>query len=166
MRLLEEAPIATKALSTAVLNGLGDMIAQILIEQRYSSADWDLRRFGIQCFLGGAFIGPVLHFWYTALNRVFPSRDVVGTIKRVVTDQFGFAPLFLPTFLFCLYFLEGRETIVQDISSQWQSVVVANWKIWIPFQILNFGLIPPSLQVCGGPRESRVTSLEMGEIGR
>lgn len=148
MRLMEEAPIATKALSTVVLNGLGDMIAQILIEKRYSSEDWDLRRFGIQCFLGGALIGPALHFWYTVLNNVFPSRSVAGTVKRVIADQFGFAPFFLPTFLFCLYFLEGRrETIVQDISSQWLDVLVSNWKLWIPFQIINFGLIPLNLQV-------------------
>ncbi len=29
----------------------------------------------------------------------------------------------------------------------WGNVVVANWKLWVPFQFLNFRFVPPALQV-------------------
>jgi len=29
----------------------------------------------------------------------------------------------------------------------WATVVTANWKLWIPFQFLNFRFVPPQLQV-------------------
>ena len=29
----------------------------------------------------------------------------------------------------------------------WGNVVVANWKLWVPFQFINFRFVPPSLQV-------------------
>ena len=29
----------------------------------------------------------------------------------------------------------------------WKEAVIANWKLWIPFQFLNFRFIPQSLQV-------------------
>ena len=30
----------------------------------------------------------------------------------------------------------------------WKDAVIANWKLWIPFQFLNFRFIPQNLQVC------------------
>ena len=29
----------------------------------------------------------------------------------------------------------------------WGNVVVANWKLWVPFQFINFRFVPPNLQV-------------------
>ena len=29
----------------------------------------------------------------------------------------------------------------------WKDAVIANWKLWIPFQFLNFRFIPQNLQV-------------------
>lgn len=31
--------------------------------------------------------------------------------------------------------------------ADWGHVVVANWKLWVPFQFLNFRFVPPQLQV-------------------
>lgn len=29
----------------------------------------------------------------------------------------------------------------------WGPTVIANWKVWIPFQIMNFSMVPAKLQV-------------------
>ncbi len=33
------------------------------------------------------------------------------------------------------------------LRQDWGAVVVANWKLWVPFQFLNFRFVPPQLQV-------------------
>lgn len=39
----------------------------------------------------------------------------------------------------CLLFFCGWQDLLET--------VVANWKVWIPFQVVNFGFVPPHLQV-------------------
>ena len=44
--------------------------------------------------------------------------------------------------------MQGRT---QDISAKlkqdWTGAVIANWKLWIPFQFINFRFVPQQLQV-------------------
>ena len=43
---------------------------------------------------------------------------------------------------------EGNAHLVSaKLRQDWGNVVVANWKLWVPFQFLNFRFVPPQLQV-------------------
>lgn len=101
---------------------------QKLVEKK---ENLDLKRLGIMSFLGGALVGPVLHAWYVfgccssvmclgnvlcnfCLNRygvlgkivTFPGTK--GTLAMLGLDQFGFAPVFVATFISSVCVLEVK----------------------------------------------------------
>lgn len=42
-----------------------------------------------------------------------------------------------------------------------QPTLLANWKVWVPFQLLNFRFVPPSLQACAPARGRRVAARQL-----
>lgn len=58
------------------------------------------------------------------------------------------APTFVPLFTAMLYCLEGRpQEIIPSLKEIYVEVMLTNYKLWIPMQLLNFGLIPVQYQV-------------------
>ena len=63
-------------------------------------------------------------------------------------DQLVFAPTFLAIFISALFAIEGNAAEVPaKLRQDWGTTVITNWKIWVPFQFLNFRFVPVSLQV-------------------
>jgi hypothetical protein len=78
---------------------------------------------------------------------------MVSVGKRLVLDQFFFAPAFIPAFMSCLLVLEGNaRDLPNRLQASWGPTVVSNWGLWVPAQILNFRFIPITYQVCGAMR--------------
>lgn len=99
-------------------------------------------------FLGLVLVGPTLHYWYLYLSKLVTLPGASGAFLRLLLDQFFFAPIFIGTFLSTLITLEGRPSeVVPKLQQEWFSSVVANWKLWIPFQFLNFRFVPQQFQV-------------------
>ena len=147
-RYCVEYPVASKSISTAFLNFTGDAICQVFFGDG-SSFDW--RRAAIFTLLGGFLVGPSLHFHYMNLARLFPAPGFVPTFGKLFVDQFLFAPPFIAVFFACLLTLEGKgEDIYAKLKQDLGTAVVGNWKLWIPFQLLNFRLVPLQLQVRRG----------------
>lgn len=143
--LLDNHPVATKAISSALLTFLGDLFCQLVVEKHKTV---DLKRIAIFTLLGLVLVGPTLHFWYLNLNKIVPGPGPIKAGLRLVLDQFIFSPIFIGVFFSALLTLEGRlSDIVPKLRQDWLTAVVANWKIWIPFQFLNFLLVPQQLQV-------------------
>lgn len=113
---------------------------------------WDISRTVRFMAMGGLWVAPVTHFWYNALSTRILSgpRTTLRVVQRLVVDQFGFAPLFAPSFMAGLWILEGREDIVKPLMELAPSLVVANWTLWIPAQLVNFGMVPLKFQVLFG----------------
>ena len=38
--------------------------------------------------------------------------------------------------------------MVPKLKQDMRAILTTNWKIWIPFQFLNFNFVPQQLQVC------------------
>jgi Mpv17 / PMP22 family len=149
--LLKTYPISTKALTSGVIAGFGDAVCQILIERnkQHQYDIWRSARFG---FLGMALVGPVCHYWYGFLARIIPSQQAMGVAKRVMLDQFLFAPLFLNCFCTSLWVLEGRQfesvtVYLEQIKETLPAVIATNWILWIPSMALNFRYVPVPYQV-------------------
>ena len=85
-------PLLTKGLTSAALVGAGDAACQLVVEKKDAV---DLGRFGRMALLGGVLIAPTLHVWYGRLSRIFPGTATADVVKRVVCDQFIFAPAFI-----------------------------------------------------------------------
>ncbi|XP_024031195.1 protein sym-1 isoform X1 [Morus notabilis] len=143
--LLAKYPVTTKAITSAFLNLTGDLICQILIDQVPSL---DLKRTFLFTLLGLVLVGPTLHFWYLYLSKLVTVPGASGAFLRLLLDQFLFAPTFIGVFLSTLMTLEGRPSqVVPKLQQEWFSAVVANWRLWIPFQFLNFLYVPQQFQV-------------------
>ena len=92
LSLLASSPLATKSATAAALNAAGDASAQLLIEKRgVSELDW--ARLGRFTLLGGALVGPALHWWYGTLSRVVTLQGTAGALARLGLDQLAFAPV-------------------------------------------------------------------------
>ncbi|MED6194090.1 hypothetical protein PIB30_025337 [Stylosanthes scabra] len=131
--LLAKYPVAVKAITSAILTLIGDLVCQ---------------RTSIFTLLGFVLVGPTLHFWYLYLSKLVTLPGASGVLLRLAIDQFAFAPTFIGVFLATLTTLEGRPSeVVPKLKQEWFSSVVANWQLWIPFQFLNFRFVPQQFQV-------------------
>lgn len=144
-RMLEQNPLFVKAVTTAILSAVGNLICQILIEKK---EDIDLRRFSIFTGLGFIWVAPCLHFWYGKLNTLVTATGNTGAIARMACDQLCFAPLFIGSMIAILTALDGKaDQIVPELASSLPSAIKANWMLWVPAQFLNFRFIPVNYQV-------------------
>ncbi|KAJ7538131.1 hypothetical protein O6H91_11G036000 [Diphasiastrum complanatum] len=145
LKMLERHPVKTKALTSALLNFLGDLFCQLIVEK---SDTINLKRISMITVIGLLLVGPTLHFWYLALSKIVITGGSKGAGMRLLLDQFIFAPVFIAVFFASLLTLEGRPSdIAPKLQQDWRSAVITNWKIWIPFQFLNFLIVPQQLQV-------------------
>lgn len=143
--LLESNPLATKMWTSGALNAFGDLLAQFLFEDGKSA---DVKRTLTFTFLGAFLVGPALHFWYGILGKIVTVGGSLGAGVRLGLDQLAFAPVFLATFLSALFAIEGNtDKLPNKLKQDLFPTVVANWKIWVPFQFLNFRFVPANLQV-------------------
>ncbi len=141
---LATKPLPTKVATSALLSGMGDATAQLAIEKKELL---DRKRLAIFTALGGVLVAPALHTWYATLIDRIPGGAAPQVAKRVLCDQLLFAPLMLPTFMGAMLVLEGKPDPLAEIERAYWPALVANWKIWTPASTINFGLVPPHLQV-------------------
>jgi len=147
LQALEKHPLATKCATSGFLNALGDLFAQFMFDDA-ANKGVDFRRAGVFTFLGAVLVGPALHLWYGTLGKLVTVKGSAGAAISLILDQGVFAPAFLCVFLSSLFTIEGmQDQIVPKLKQDFASTVVANWKIWIPFQFLNFRFVPLNLQV-------------------
>ncbi|GAA0138452.1 transporter [Lithospermum erythrorhizon] len=143
--MLEKYPVRTKAATSALLNLIGDLVCQLVIDKTPSL---DLKRIARFSLLGFCLVGPTLHFWYLYLSKLVTVPGASGAAMRLVLDQFVFAPMFIGVFFTALMTLEGKPLqVIPKLQQEWFSSVIANWQLWIPFQFLNFRFVPQQLQV-------------------
>ncbi|KAF1887115.1 hypothetical protein Lal_00046353 [Lupinus albus] len=145
LALLEQYPVPIKALTSAILTLIGDLICQLVIDKVQSV---DLKRTFLFTVIGFALVGPTLHFWYLYLSKLVTQPGASGAVLRLVLDQFLFSPIFIGVFLSTLLTLEGRPSeAIPKLKQEWFSAVLANWQLWIPFQFFNFRFVPQQFQV-------------------
>ncbi|KAK4757354.1 hypothetical protein SAY87_018655 [Trapa incisa] len=143
--LLAKYPVRAKAITSALLTFIGDLISQLVFNQVPSP---DLKRILSFSFVGLVLVGPSLHFWYLYLSKLVSVPGASGAFMRLLLDQFIFTPVFLVAFLSTLVTLEGKPSqVVPKLQQELFSTLVANWQLWIPFQFLNFRFVPQQFQV-------------------
>lgn len=143
--LLDRHPLIVKSLTAGLLNAIADLVCQVLVE-RVSAVD--LRRLLSFVAIGLFMSGPGLHYWFGILKNFVTVPGMGGVLLRTAADQLVFTPLGVVGFFVVLLNLEGRQAELPDkLRKDVIETVIANWKVWIPFQLVNFGFVPPQLQV-------------------
>ncbi|KAG8484923.1 hypothetical protein CXB51_021186 [Gossypium anomalum] len=130
LALLAKHPVLTKAVTSALLTCVGDLICQLAIDHAPSL---DVKRTFLFTLLGLVLVGPTLHFWYLCLSNLVKLPGASGAILRLLLDQFMFSPIFIGVFLSTLVTLEGKPS--QVIPKLRQVVLIhqhiSNLKIFI-----------------------------------
>ena len=137
---------ASQAVTSAVIGGVGDLTCQCAFENR-DLDNIDLHRTAVFTALGGVMVAPALHSWYSWLHRNVPGESLASIGRRLLLDQGVFAPVFIPSFMTVLLFIEGNPAPISEAQTKWWPTVAANWKLWVPAQLVNFGLVPLHFQV-------------------
>ena len=142
---LDTHPLLTKGLTSGIIAGSGDVICQSLDKEQ----SWDILRSCRFFLMGSLWVAPITHVWYGALSmRLLPGpASALRVTQRVIVDQFGFAPIFLPTFMTWLWVLEGRDNIQEQLIQTVPEMIVAGWTLWIPAMTINFAVVPIKYQV-------------------
>jgi len=173
---LDTHPLTTKCLSSGVISGSGDVLCQFLARDRNDDGDWALEWFRTLRFaiLGSCLVGPTVTVWYGFLMSRIPGSGPAAVARRLFCDQGLFAPVFLPTFMSCLTFLEyvfpdfvpTEESLNRDGASTPSNcdndlglrlrarlrddvpdALIVGWSIWIPAMGVMFAVVPGKFQV-------------------
>ncbi|CAI5523571.1 unnamed protein product [Closterium sp. Naga37s-1] len=145
MASLESRPFVTKGITAGLLNALADLFCQLVVEKNPSI---DVRRLGGFAAIGLFIVGPALHIWYGLLGKFIQIEGFKGVLARLLIDQVIFSPLSIATFVGLVMLLEGKpERIVPKLEKDFVPTCINMWKLWVPFQLFNFALVPPQLQV-------------------
>ncbi|KAI0599849.1 hypothetical protein F4775DRAFT_548518 [Biscogniauxia sp. FL1348] len=140
-RKLASRPLLTQAVTTAVLFGVGDVIAQQVVEKKGIDKH-ELARTGRMFLYGGAVFGPAATTWYGILQRHVVLRNKnAEMLARVAADQLLFAPTFIGVFLSSMAVMEGGSA-KEKLDRSYMPALQTNYLIWPFVQMANFKLVP------------------------
>ena len=80
-------------------------------------------------------------------NALAPAWQIAG--KKLIFDQFAFAPIITSGFFLVINILEGNGLSkgFQDMQSKIWKTMLVNWQLWIPANFINFLIVPIPYQV-------------------
>ncbi|CEM19612.1 unnamed protein product [Vitrella brassicaformis CCMP3155] len=152
--LFSANPLASGVITAGCIIGAGDLTSQFLIEKRKKWDDTRTRAMVIfGCLYSGGFqtllwvYGYGRFFAWLPLTAGNHTRQAVG---KTLVDNFIHTPLiYLPTFYITQTLLRGGSMgeAAAKLEQEWFDTVLVAWKVWIPFQALNFYFTPPHLLV-------------------
>ena len=117
------------------------------------AAAWDWTRTGRFGMLGTFLVAPTVHVWYNRLHHWTSALALSSSpwrllASRVAIDQLLFAPAFTAVWLVALRALEGHRPVdLESLKDSVPDIVVANWALWVPAQLVNFAMVPLKFQV-------------------
>ncbi|KAH8420010.1 hypothetical protein KR009_004795, partial [Drosophila setifemur] len=140
----------SEGLQVAAIMGVGDSIAQLLIEKKELN-DWDVGRTARFTALGLVVVGPVLRTWYMALERRVPKDYTTRRrgITKMLLDQGVFAPPFTLVMSYLVPKINGEpeEQIRKRIHEDYFHLLSRSYMLWPAAQFINFTYVPLSYQV-------------------
>jgi hypothetical protein len=150
--LLDQHPLAVKSVTATFILGGGDLCGQgveRMLGRSGGYVDWArVARFAAFGFFGA----PWSHYYFYYLDHYLPPSPrpcSTRTFLKVGIDQGIQAPLLLAIMISMLSVLkgEGWQGIQHDMTSNYWTALMANWRLWIPFSLLNIACVRPSLRV-------------------
>lgn len=144
-------PILTKSITSAVTAGLGNIVSQ-KIAKRGKGALVEYRPVIAFSTFGFCVTGPLIHYFYEALDKIIPRQVSYSKAKRLLIDRGLFSPLFLLVFFYVVAILEGKsqKEAIMKIRQMYWTALKMSWRVWIVFQYVNLNYVPRQYRVlCG-----------------
>ena len=145
--VLSEAPIQTKAVTSATVYTIGDFISQRT--EGVSADELDKPRL-IRSLLAGLLgHGPLSHCWYELSENLFQNvlhlpNDIFGTAAKVVIDQTTWGPFWNNTYILMLGLmrLDSFGTIWSEMKRTTIPLIVSGLKLWPLAHCVTYGFVP------------------------
>lgn len=146
MGVLTDSPIATKAVTSATVYTVGDVIAQ----QTEGTSIGELDRMRtLRSLLAGLIgHGPLSHVWYNISENLFDNILHLTAwwsfIPKVAVDQAIWGPIWNNTYLVLLGLMKGESfsQIWGDVKRTTIPLVVSGLKLWPLAHCVTYGLMP------------------------
>jgi protein Mpv17 len=144
--ILAEYPIQTKALTSATVYTIGDVLAQ-----QSAGATWvELDRMRtLRSMLAGLIgHGPMSHVWYNVSEHLFDNvlhwTAWWSVIPKVVLDQAFWSPIWNNSYIILLGLMkrDSASTIWSDVQRTTIPLVLSGLKLWPMAHVVTYGLIP------------------------
>ncbi|XP_056384624.1 peroxisomal membrane protein 2 [Hyla sarda] len=152
LQLLHSRPVLTKALTSAILSALGNLLSQRI--ERRQQCKSSVKKVDLVAPLrfaayGLFFTGPLSHYFYLFLEQWVPSSVPLAGLRRLLLDRLIIAPAFLLLFFIVMNFLEGKDlkSLNRTLKENYWSALKMNWRVWTPFQFINVNYVPVQFRV-------------------
>lgn len=141
---------AKESLRTGCIMGLGDLLAQTIIEEKYIH-EVDIKRTLKFTTIGFCLVAPTLKSWYIFLDKSVPARQsrLMAGIKKMVLDQSIMAPTLSLLIMVAVDLIDRKSWshIHERLRTQYIDVMKANYLLWPAVQVINFSMVPLAYQV-------------------
>lgn len=144
--VLENSPVITKAVTSATVYTIGDLIAQKSVGT--SMEELDRPRILRSLLAGLIGHGPMSHVWYDVseyfFNDIFGWTEWWGFIPKVIVDQALWGPLWNNTYIILLGLMkmDHWETIWSDVKRTTIPLIISGLKLWPLAHCVTYGLVP------------------------
>lgn len=141
--ILQEAPITTKAVTSAIVYTIGDILAQ----RSEGAKRIDRLRVLRSLLAGGLGHGPLSHVWYNWSEQLF---EYLGWYTwhsipaKVLCDQLTWSPFWNNVYILMIGLMsfETLDAIWKDIRRTTVPLIVSGLKLWPAVDCVTYGLIP------------------------
>ena len=145
-QVLTDSPIQTKAVTSATVYTIGDIIAQRT--EGSSMGELDRMRTLRSMLAGLIGHGPLSHYWYEfnegIFNNVLHWTAWWSFFPKIIVDQTTWGPVWNNTYIILLGLMKQTSfgTIWEDIKRTTIPLVVSGLKLWPLAHCVTYGLIP------------------------
>jgi protein Mpv17 len=143
--MLEAQPLFTKALTSLTGFTVGDILAQLFIDNK-DGKPYDIMRTVRLGSFGFLLHGTTGHYFYGFLDSRLPGTKPLTVATKVLIDQTIWNPIFGCMFFGYLNLVEGKtfEQYKQKLEADLMTAVMGSWAVWVPAHTINFAFVPPA----------------------